>query len=309
MREREKQTFSGPLLELDFYPVLDDGRRLPTRGPKTSRTSEEQRKYNAKVTTKKIIRTVNANFNGSDYFFHPTYLPWLAPQDEQQARRDIVNYFRRVKRARAKALAEARRELADAEAAAASLRGNRFVEGTVAALRKKVTKLEEPFRYLYVIEQQIYKSGDNAGRVNWHFHAFCTGGLDAAVMEDLWLFGVRVNCMRFNPERFGPEAAGRYISKDPQGARRFAGSRNLVRPVERHRTGRISPRTVERLAKEKTDDAAWWEKRYPGYRFLCCYSRFNEYNGYWYVSAVMYRAGGGSPPPWVIEDWITEGEK
>ena len=307
-RIREKQTFSGPLLEVDFYPVFNDGRRLP-RGPKQKRTEEEQQRYNTKQAIKKLIRLVNANFDNTDYWFHPTYTSWLAPQDEESARRDIVNYFRRVKRARKKALRDLKAELAEAEAAAGAVGGNHFLEKHIARLQKKIAKLEEPFRYIYAIEKQVYKTGENAGRINWHFHAFTTGGLDAAVMEDLWPYGVRVNVNRFQPERFGPAAAARYMSKDPQGFKRFASSRNLLREgngiTVRHRTGRISARTVERIAKERFDDRAYWEKKYPGYRFLRCYRVWNEWNSHWYVSAVMYQAGGPLPK-WEEDEWITE---
>ena len=37
------------------------------------------------------------------------------------------------------------------------------------------------------------------------------------------------------------------------------------------------------------DDAEFWQAQNAGYRFINCLSRFNEYNGHWYVSVVMYR--------------------
>ena len=40
--QRERITKSGRLLDIDFYPVLADGRRLPTRAPKTKRSTAEQ---------------------------------------------------------------------------------------------------------------------------------------------------------------------------------------------------------------------------------------------------------------------------
>ena len=38
-----------------------------------------------------------------------------------------------------------------------------------------------------------------------------------------------------------------------------------------------------------------------------CFSRFNKYNGHWYVSVVMYKADSdGLLPDWKIEgdDWM-----
>ena len=60
--------------------------------------------------------------------------------------------------------------------------------------------------------------------------------------------------------------------------------------------GRITARGVEKLARERTDDAAYWERRYKGYRFVRAYSRYNSYNGYWYVSVVMYKTKETAPP-------------
>ena len=300
---REKQTRSGPLFEVDFYPVFSDGRRMPVRAPKTKPSTEEQQRYNRTVAEKKLIRLVNANFDSSDYWLHPTYAPQYAPQDEEKARRDISNFFRRVRTKRAAALKECRKELAALEKAYAAPNG--YLLSGIEKLKAKIDKLSQPLRYIYVIECVNYKRGPFAGRKNYHFHVFITGGLDRSVIEEMWPYGMRVNCCRFQPERFGPEAAAVYMSKDPQGSKRFVCSRGLNHPTQKNRDGRISHRGVERLAKLRENDAEYWEKRYKGYRFLRCYSRFNAYNGQWYVSVVMYRADG-APPNWEVDDWITE---
>ena len=61
------------------------------------------------------------------------------------------------------------------------------------------------------------------------------------------------------------------------------------------------------MATQRVDDREYWEKRYKGYRFIRCYSRYNDYNGYWYVSVVMYRVKDGqAPPDWNVEEWMDE---
>ena len=82
-------------------------------------------------------------------------------------------------------------------------------------------------------------------------------------------------------------------------------SRNLEKPVEKVKTGRVSKGSVCKMATQRIDDSEYWEKRYKGYRFVRCYSRYNEYNGHWYVSVVMYRTED-LPPQWDVPDWITE---
>lgn len=303
--QREKRTYSGPLLEVDLYPVFSDGRKLPTRAPKTKLTQEQQKKYNRLVAQKKLIRLVNENFDGSDYFMHPTYEAMYAPFDEKAARRDIVNYLRKIKRMRESKLKRLRKDLKEAKAAVAAMPGNAYLARATEELQRQVEKLARPFKYIYAIEKQIYKTGAFAGLVNYHFHLFATGGLTSAEMERAWKKGIRCNCNRFQPDTFGPEAAAKYMSKDPQGVKSFSYSRNLSKPKERVKDGKISKHSVEKIAQQRMDDCAYWEKKYKGYRFLRCYSRYNEYNGHWYVTAVMYKTGG-SPPRWEESEWNTE---
>ncbi len=291
---REKHVISGPLFEADFYPVFSDGRKMPTRAPKTKPTSEEQKKYNKKRAEKQIVRKVNANFDDTDIIMHPTYEQSQAPQSEAEARRDIANYLRRMKYWREQEAVRIRIQLA------------LFPHATT--LIKKLAKLEEPFRYIYAVEKQVYKTGAKKGMTNWHCHIFMTGagegGRDKA--EEEWKNGMRSNADRFRPEIFGPEAAAKYISKDPQGSKRYTCSRNLKQPKEpAPKDGRIGRNFLAKLAKERIDDKAYWEKRYKGYRFIRCYPKFNEYNANWYLSVVMYRIDGDAPK-WDEDEWNTE---
>ena len=303
--QREKRTLSGPLLEVDLYPVFADGRKMPTRAQKTNLSKPEQKKYNRLVAQKKLIRLVNENFDNTDYFMHPTYEPMYAPFDEKAARRDITNYLRKIRRIRENKAKKLKKDLKEALSALDACPDNTFLRITADRLKKEISKLEEPFKYVYAIEKQIYKTGPFAGMANFHFHLFCTGGLSSAEMERAWKKGVRCNCNRFQPETFGPEAAAKYMAKDPRGNKSFSASRNLSKPKERVKDGKITKRTVEKIAQQRADDREYWEKRHKGYRFLRCYSRYNEYNGHWYVTAVMYKTGE-APPRWEEEEWITE---
>lgn len=290
---RERRTKSGKLLEVDFFPVWEDGRRMPTRAPKTKKSTEEQAKYNKRQAEKKLIRLVNANFDTGDIFMHPTYAPGNAPQSDEEARRDIVNYFRRVKRKR---ISEAKRikELLKAKP-------------DDKRLQEQLKKLEQPFKYIYVIEKVTYKTGKRKGYDDWHFHAFLTGGIDRDTLEDMWPYGMRTNADRYQPEKFGPESAAKYVSKDPQGSKRFCYSKNLTKPdILPPKDGRISAEGVMRLATLRIDDNEYWERKYKGYHFIKCYSRYNEYNGHWYVSVIMYKTKEIDIKQWEVDEWITE---
>lgn len=290
---REKHTKSGRLFEADFYPIWEDGRRMPSRAPKTKRSTEAQAKYNHSQAVKKAIRIVNANFVAGDVFMHITYRPENAPLTEEAAKRDFANYIRRVKTKRASEL----------NRISALLKDN----PNDKALKKQKAKLEQPFLYYCPLEETVYKTGKNKGKSNWHFHLLMTGGVDRDVLEDMWDSNARVNADRFQPERFGPESAARYITKDLHGSRKILRSKNLKKPQSpKPKDGRISPRGVQKLATQRVDDKAYWENKYKGYRFLRCFARFNDYNGNWYVSVVMYKNGGEEMPQWEVDEWITE---
>lgn len=290
---REKRTKSGKMLEVDFFPVWADGRKMPSKSRECKKKPFEIEKSNRKRAIKKLIRLMNANFGTGDSFLHPTYPAELAPQSEEEARKNIVNFLRRVKRRRVSELEEVKKELAAAP-------DNR-------RLKEKFKKLSKPFKYIYVIEKKTYKRGEFAGRDNWHYHIIMTGGLDRETIEDMWTYGKGVNCDRYQPEKFGIEAAAKYMAKSPEGSHRFVCSKNLTKPTEKKpKDGKITPRGVERIAKFHVDDAAYWEKRYKGYSFLRCYNRYNPYNGHWYVSAIMYQKGNEPLPPFDIDDWIDD---
>ena len=306
MQIRNKKTISGPMLEVDYYPIFSDGRRIPTRAPKTKPSTEAQEKYNRAQAKKKIVRLVNANFDNTDFFIHPTYEDWQAPQTEEEARRDIVNYLRRIKSKRKTELKRTSAELAELEQFYAE-KQSKFTAARLDKLRHKVKKLSEPFKYLYVMERQEYKSGKRKGQLNWHYHLFATAGLDAETMEELWPY--RINCNRYQPEKFGFEAAAKYIAKDPSGNKSFAYSKNLTQPtVKEPKDGRVTKRYVERIARERVDDREFWEKKFKGYRFVKLIKKFNDFNLNWYVSVVMIKADTGEPliNPDAYDDWLDD---
>ena len=295
---KEKRIRSGKLLEIDLYPAFDDGRRIPERASGTRRSTLEQEKYNRMQSVKRCVRIVNANFDNTDHFAHFTYFAENAPESVQAARAQFKNYLRRVARKRTSTAKRIRRRIERLKAGDISDE----LASVISELEAKEKKLCEEFKYFYVIEETVYKTGRYAGLVRYHFHAFITGGLENSEIEDLWTLGERARSNYFDPERYGPEAAAKYMSKELSRERRIGHSLNLKKPEQlRLRKSRVTARGIERIAKERVDDREYWEKRYPGYRFLRCFARYNNYNGHWYVSAVMYK-DSGAPVPWSFDD-------
>lgn len=283
--ECEKKTISGNLLDVDFYPVWENGSKMPIRPSGCKPSSEAQKKYNNNKAIKNAVRQINANFISGDILMALTYDQNFAPQDFEGAARDLSNYIRRIK----------------TKIASEKSRIKKLLKTDPAneLLKKQLKNLNRPFKWYCTIEEVTYKSGSKCGQKNYHMHLFMTANIDRDTAESIWHKGVRVNAMRFKPECFGPEAAARYISKDPQGRKRFRHSKNLDKPVTKKKNGGVTPRTVELMAKQRVDDKEYWERRYKGYRFVRCFARFNKYNSHWYVTVIMYKAD----PDSVLPDW------
>ncbi len=276
---REKRTKSGPLLEIDYYPVFSpSGRAVPRKKP----PPEKKALYNERESVKRFVRLINANFDTQDYFMGITYAAEAAPQSEEEARKDIGNYFRRIRTKRASELKKVEKQLR-------ALPPDSSLKELRRELMAKRRRLRQPIKTAYTLERITYQRGPYRGRANWHSHLFITGGLDPRTMERIWKKGVQVSCDYFQPERFGPEAAARYMSKCPRGKKKFSCSKNMKKPDVSQKDGRISAATVEKMATKLMDDARYWQTKAPGYRLLRTYPRYDEYNGFWYMSVVMYK--------------------
>ncbi len=295
----EKKIVSGKLLEVDIYPCWSDGRAMPVRVPKQKRSTVEQEKYNRNQAIKKSVHLINANFDDNDYILVLTFHPSMAPQTIEELTDLIRNYINRLRRRRKSELKRVIKMLK-------LLPDDESFERQRKELLLKKSKLEAPLKYYYTREMVTYQRGEYKGKNNFHAHIFITGGIDRNEMEELWPYGSRCNADRFQPHRFGPEAMAKYMMKDPQGAKSYICSKNLDRSSlikPKVKPFRMSPGNVAKTAQERETDREYWEKKYKGYRFIRCYSRYNEHNGQWYISVIMYR-NDKVLPEWKYDDWI-----
>ena len=141
-------------------------------------------------------------------------------------------------------------------------------------------------KYIYVIEAKVSKK---TGLIRYHFHLI-TNAMDRDTAEAMWPYGDWTNADRLQPNEKGCEALAKYLVKNPEGGKRWAQSKNLKKPkTPKPKDGRISRRFLSKLATERIDDAKYWENRYKGYRFIEAHAAFNDYNGHWYLSVVMFK--------------------
>lgn len=93
---RIKTIKSGQMLECEIYPIWN-APRIYSRARKKP-TRKAQQNLNDKNTKKKLIRLINANFNEEDIWATFTYDKNNLPSSIEEAKKDMVNYLRRLNR-------------------------------------------------------------------------------------------------------------------------------------------------------------------------------------------------------------------
>jgi hypothetical protein len=100
MRYRTKKIYSGKFLEVEMYPVYTGTKS--GRSKKEKPSSGKQKNLNDKNAKKNISRLVHNNFAEGDLMITLSYNNKNRPSNEEQAKKDIDNYLRRIKRYRQK---------------------------------------------------------------------------------------------------------------------------------------------------------------------------------------------------------------
>lgn len=249
---REKKIYCGEkYLEVDIIPRTKDERvRKGTRSKKKELSAPKQKRLNDKNATRYFIQIINSNFDRGDLHITATYSNGELPDSLEDAEREARNYIRRIDYRRKK-------------------------EGL------------SPIKYILVTEGATDKKTNKPTRI--HHHLIVNKGLDRDTIESLWCRRRRkgekegkrigfVNADRLQPNEFGLEAIARYLSKDPQGKKRWSGSHNLVKPWQRNNDNKYSKRKL--LAAIKAEDRYYWERQYPGYWLTQTKAVYNDFTGW-----------------------------
>ena len=96
MPYREKRIYSGKMLEVEIYPISLKEKRK-SRSKKRKESKIKQKNLNEKNAKKHLVRLLNTNFTDKDISLTLTYDNKNLPKNEDEARRDVVNYIRRLK--------------------------------------------------------------------------------------------------------------------------------------------------------------------------------------------------------------------
>jgi len=221
---RVKKIISGPVvLEYEVYRIWDTKPEM--RRARGEITPAEQLEVNRRNAEKAFKRRANTNFGPDDIGITLTYEGIIT---EEQARKDVVNYLRCVKRWR------------------------------------KAQGLPE-LKYMYVIEWNATPDPlpDNKP-IRVHHHVIMSG-MDRDTAERFWKYGW-ANARRLQLDINGITALAAYMMKDPKGKKRWCCSKNLKNPTITTADKKISPRQVERILRAaEIDGKAIFEKLTPGY--------------------------------------------
>ena len=269
---REKKVDCRDYREVDIIPRTDNAERAVKgkRGKRQKVTEPKQKNLNDKNARRYLVQLGNGNFGIGDLHVTCTYAKGTLPETEEEAERVVGNYLRRI------------------------------------AYRRKKLKLP-PLKYILVTEYGYSKDGDKITRI--HHHIIMNGGMSRDEVEMMWT-AERINWHKYdtdpeymdqvgklgwvNADRLqvdknGIEALCMYVTKNPNGKKRWSSSRNLERPVRQPDADhKYSKKRVEELAKSNDLGKAHFEKQFPDYTISEVKTEFYEETG-WHVYLKMWR--------------------
>ncbi|MEK5069784.1 rolling circle replication-associated protein [Sporosarcina sp. FSL K6-1508] len=244
---RVKTIKSGPMLEVEAYPFWNIPRGQRKKIGNESSTAQQN--LNDKNTKKHVIRLIHANFTEDDIKADFTYTNDRLPADPEQAKKDMTNLIRRMKR----------------------------------SLKKQKKYKDFELKYIYVTE---HSSDEKKGKVRVHHHMI-TNFPDRDALEELWNGGGRTQTRRLQQDDYGFEGLARYILKDKRDnpAKRYTVSRNLKKPTVTIADSKLTRRRAGKIATEEVSAQETFEKMYKGYKFNDIQVKFSEFvsGAYLYV--------------------------
>lgn len=285
---RTRTVRAGDTIEVECYPLTRIGSAAKVEAQRRRKQRACQEALNRRNAEKKIRRYIEENFTTRDWVLTLTWDYGQIdrftmsgadadrlhgelglPVDEEDARRALNNFYRRVK-----------------------------------TRMRQLGQDPSQLRHIYVLEITKPKVG---GWHHYHFHLVLHApGLSDLDLKDLWPHGfARADRLSFRDE--GPARLANYLTKghtteavdnDGKRLRRWGHSKNLRAPVETVSDRKISRRRAARVAADVQQyGRAIFEGLYPGYQ--CVEEpvvRYSDFVAGAYISARLRRIDRESPP-------------
>lgn len=235
---------SGNQFEVEIYPALTKKGNKKVR----KENHEVYQKWNDVHRKKKIIRKINHNFSSGDLYGTLTYPKENYPGDIEEAKKNMVNFIKRIK----------------------------------ARLKKKNIELSE-FKYVYATERSekgrihhhfIMNSLLTMDEV---IDCWNKGGYNKISKIDydarFALTGLAIYLCKENKKKVKFEKI-------------YSCSKNLKNPIENRNYSKFSERKVKKMASDESLIATFLEKEYPHAAFLDVNVSRNKY-GHVFIHARM----------------------
>lgn len=242
---RVKSIWSGPVLEVEAYPYwkVPQGKRVKT----DKNSSKAQEKLNEKNRQKHVARLLNANFRvHNDLYMTYTYDDAHLPEDYDQAKKDMQNLIRRMKR-----------------------------------WLKKQEKYER-FELKYIYSTEHTRNGE---KVRAHHH-MVTNFPDREAAEELWRRGrARSDRLRAGELGFTKLGEYLVKERGLKTRKGYTPSRNLKQPKVTISDTKLTRRRAAKIAIEEIGAQEIFEKWYQNYQFKDINIKFSEFvsGAYLYV--------------------------
>ena len=270
--QREKKTDCRNYREVDILPRTENAEKAVKgkRGKRQKVSEPKQKDLNDKNSKRYLVQLGNGNFGIGDIHLTATYDNDHLPATIEDAERIVTNYLRRVD------------------------------------YRRNVLDLDQ-LKYILVTEYNCGKDGEAIKRI--HHHIIMNGGMDRDDLELMWTDtritwrkvyeepGYResikqigwVNADRIQVNENGIEALCNYLTKDPQGKKRWSSSRNLDRPIQQPNADhKYTKKQIESIAKTPDCGRDFFTTRFPDYDIVSIIPEFHENTG-WHIYMKMWK--------------------
>lgn len=264
---------SAPYMEVDLYAVTAKQHKAGARAKKKEASSLAQQTYNDNNAKRYHVQLANTNFCEKDYSWTGTYDEehHPAPGDLDRADQDLSNFIKRLYRWCDK------------------------------------HRLPHP-KWMAATEYcTVDENGKPVGRHHHHAIIQHVEGLSRDVLEGLWSDKRKkrigfTRCEYLMMDHGSIEGLVRYICKNKRCKRSWRQSRGLKKPkTPRPNDSKWSKSKLERASTLYIDDAAFWERQYPGYTLNRVDTRVSD-AGFRHTTVILRRAecwhGTPRPPEW-----------
>lgn len=260
---REKRIMVGhAYMETDIFTrdlAQEEAAKRPSRKRKHKETAPAQKNLNSKHARRYLEQLANGNFQDGDLFLTLTYKPEFAPKTIEEAECYVRNYLRRI------------------------------------AYRRKKDHME-PLKYILVTEARVADDGSVIGGVHHHL---MVNWMDRDLIERMWTTkrhrlgaaNTRIMDQELDTTTHNHFAGlADYMSKDPQGKKRWSSSRNLKRPVSMKNDWKFRRRKIAELAQDPAAAYTYFSAKYPEWEIVAPIgAQLNPVTNEWAIYLKMWR--------------------